>query len=62
MRNESKPLLRILAYCLIGFATVMALSVIIMLATGARPTGIHVAPLITAAGGLLLLRHTKRKS
>jgi hypothetical protein len=61
MRNESKPLLRIPAYCLIGFATVMAISVIIKLATGARTTGIHVAPLIAAGGGLLLLRHTERK-
>lgn len=62
MRNESKPILRILAYYLIGLATVMAISVIVMLVMGARLTGIHVAPLVAAGFGLLLLRHAKRPS
>ncbi|GGY45596.1 hypothetical protein GCM10010384_60350 [Streptomyces djakartensis] len=62
MRNESKQILRILAYFLVGCATVMAVSVIVMLAMGARPAVIHVAPLVAAGCGLLLLRHTKGNS
>lgn len=61
MDSESRGILRILAYFLVGFAAVMTVSVIIMLASGASLAAIHVAPLAAAACGLLLLRHTKRE-
>jgi hypothetical protein len=62
MRNDSEHILTILAYLLIGFATVMAVSVIAMLVMGAGPAVIHLAPLVAAGGGLLLLRKAKRTS
>ncbi|TKT04318.1 hypothetical protein [Streptomyces lasalocidi] len=61
MADETKVMVKILAYVLLGCACIMALSVIVMLFAGANFIFIDIAPLVAAGCGLLLLRLSKSR-